>query len=81
LVLRGSGVTDAGLVHLKGLTDLEWLALDGRQVTDAGLDHLKGLTNLEHLRLYGTKVTEKGAASLQHVLPKAKIDYGPWPRP
>ena len=30
-------VTDAGLVHLSGLTKLEWLGLGGTQITDAGL--------------------------------------------
>jgi len=37
-------VTDAGLEHLKGLTNLLSLTLNGcYEVTDAGLEHLKGL--------------------------------------
>jgi len=32
--------TDAGLEHLKGLTQLEQLWLDGTQVTDAGVEKL-----------------------------------------
>ena len=42
-------VTDAGLVHLKALTDLLQLNLGGTQLTDAGLAHLSGLTNLQYL--------------------------------
>jgi len=37
-------VTDAGLVHLEGLTSLESLGLWSTEVTDAGLEHVKGLT-------------------------------------
>ena len=40
-------LTDAGLVHLKGLTKLEWLYLNNTQVANAGLVHLKGLTKPE----------------------------------
>ena len=34
-------VTDAGLVHLKGLTNLEKLYLNSTHVTDAGATELK----------------------------------------
>jgi len=34
-------VTDAGLVHLKGLTNLETLVLDETQVTSAGVAELQ----------------------------------------
>ena len=47
-------LTDAGLVHLKGLTSLQNITLP-KQITDAGLVHLKGLTNLQELSLGGTK--------------------------
>ena len=46
-------VTDAGLVHLKGLTHLKELWLTGSNVTDAGMAHLKELTaTLEKLHPY-----------------------------
>ena len=41
LDLTNTQVTDAGLVHLAGLTKLEELVLDGTQVTDAGVEELK----------------------------------------
>ena len=45
--LRGSQVSDAGLKHLKGLTQLQELNLNDTKVSDAGLQHLKGLTQLQ----------------------------------
>ena len=44
-------MTDAGLEHLKGLTNLQSLDLTFTKVTDAGLEHLKGLTKLQSLDL------------------------------
>ena len=34
-------ISDAGLVHLKGLTELQTLDLDSTQITDAGIADLK----------------------------------------
>ena len=64
-------VTDAGLVHLKDLTNLQSLSLANTQVTDAALVHLKGMTNLQSLSLADTQVTDaalvhlKGMTNLQ----------------
>jgi hypothetical protein len=38
-------VTDAGVEHLKELTQLQWLDLSDTQVTDAGVENLEGLTH------------------------------------
>ena len=66
-------VTDAGLVHLKGLTTLERLRLACTEVTDAGLVHLTGLTKLESLNLRDTQITGAGVADLKKALPKCSI--------
>jgi hypothetical protein len=76
LDLSDTAVTDAGLVHVKGLAKLEELELDGTEVTDAGLVHLKGLSNLRKLRLQGTQVTEQGAKKILQALPIEDY-YGP----
>ena len=64
-------ITDAGLNHLKNLTNLKELDISGsatnpnrRQITDGGLEPLKGLTNLERLSLSQTQITYAGLASL-----------------
>ena len=59
-------VTDAGLVHLKEMTNLESLELNEcPQVADAGLVHLKGFTNLQTLSIEGTQVTDAGLVHLK----------------
>jgi hypothetical protein len=63
--LRSTRVTDAGLVHLKGLTQLQGLDLNFTKVTDAGLVHLKGLTKLQVLYLWRTEVTDAGLVHLK----------------
>jgi hypothetical protein len=60
----GHQTTDAGLVHLKGLTQLRRLYLGDNDVSDAGLVHLRGLTNLKLLNLRGTQVTDAGLPHL-----------------
>ena len=70
--LRGTQVTDAGLVHLKGLTSLKELILSYTQITDARLLHLKGLTSLQRLGLDGTQVTDAG---LEHLKGLTGLEY------
>ena len=63
---RNSWITDAGLVHLKGLTKLKVLQLSGTQgITGPGLVHLKGLPNLKELMLNGTRITDAGLVHLK----------------
>jgi hypothetical protein len=66
-------VSDAGLPHVRGLTQLESLHLDNTQVTDAGLVHLWGLTQLQCLSIQETQVTEAGVAELKKALPNVQI--------
>ena len=51
LYLRGTRITDDGLIHLSGLTKLEKLDLAETGITDAGLVHLRGLSTLKKLYL------------------------------
>lgn len=63
------GITDEGLVHLKGLKNLEDLDLQGAGVTTAGLEHLRGLKKLKELWAPVDDVS-----SLQAALPKCQIN-------
>ena len=62
---RKREVTDAGLVHLSGLTSLQTLYLIDTQITDAGLVHLAGLTSLQTLILWSTQITGPGLVHLR----------------
>ncbi len=66
-------ITDAGLVHLAGLTSPQDLNLYGTQITDAGLVHLEGLTSLQTLHLFNTQITDAGLAKLRETLPNCQI--------
>ena len=68
--------TDAALVHLKRLTNLEWLSLGNTNVTDAGLVHVKGLTNLTNMYLYDTKITDAGLVHLKELTSLELLDLG-----
>jgi internalin A len=76
-------ITDAGLVHLAGLTNLTGLRLEDTKVSDRGLKHLERLTNLESINLDGTEVTDAGLVHLKKLpklssvrLPRGVTDAG-----
>ncbi|MFH1264983.1 MAG: hypothetical protein ABIK89_04605, partial [Planctomycetota bacterium] len=71
--LNNTQVSDAGLEHLKGLSNLSALYLIETQVTDAGLEHLKGLESLQQLHVHNTQVTDAGRAELRKARPKMTI--------
>jgi eukaryotic-like serine/threonine-protein kinase len=62
---RITGLSDAGLAHLEGLTGLTILYMDHSEVTDAGLARLKDLPVLTTLILDATPVTDDGLAHLE----------------
>lgn len=55
-----SKITDAGLVHLSGMTRLEWLDLTGCKITGRGLASLQEMTQLKRLCLGWTQVDDIG---------------------
>ena len=55
LDLYGSAVTDQGLAHLKGLTQLNMLMLVRTKAGDAGLAQLARMKALRVLSLQGTE--------------------------
>ena len=57
-------LTDVGLEHLKGMTELWQLNLYRTKITDAGLVHLKGMTNLRELTL-PNQITDAGLVHLK----------------
>ena len=72
LGLRGSDdVTDKGLMHLKGLTNLETLHMYQASLTDEGLACLKDMKNLNDLSI-GGNFTEHG---LKHLKELKSLEY------
>lgn len=59
-----SDITDAGMMPLSNLNDLQTLILTDTPIGDPGLRPLAGLTNLRELELNQTKITDAGLARL-----------------
>ncbi len=76
LELEGTNITDAGLVHLEGLTRLKRLSLINTVITNKGLVHLKGLTQLQVLDLSATKITDQGLAKLKGLVNLRELNLG-----
>ncbi len=64
LDLQGTQLTDSGLEHLKGLTNMDSLNLSSTQIGDAGLIHLSGFSSLTDLALSNTKISDEGLKHL-----------------
>jgi len=73
LGLGGVNITDAGLKHLGGFSNLTELYLSNTNVSDAGLEHLKSMTKLRTLGLNGTRVTPDGIRDIKKALPNTTI--------
>jgi hypothetical protein len=80
LDLRNTNVTDDGLRHLEGLSQIQQLTLGNDDlkhfpnlnrpispITDAGLIHLKGLNRLMNLHLDGLPITDAGLDALKEL--------------
>lgn len=70
-------ITDADLVHLKGMTNLKVLGLSRTKVTGPGLEHLEGLNRLYWLVLSGTQISDAGLEQLKG-LTKLRILWLNW---
>jgi len=64
LSLGRTSVTDAGLAHLAGCKNLEWLDLSLTAAGDEGLKSVAAAAGLKQLFLEGSKVTDAGLATL-----------------
>ncbi|CAN5148544.1 hypothetical protein BH09PSE6_BH09PSE6_08270 [soil metagenome] len=64
IVANDTGITDAGLAHLKGLAKLEVLHLAGTAITAAAADPLIRLRAVWQMDLSRTAITESGLLRL-----------------
>jgi internalin A len=73
LNLRGTKVTDAGLVHLAGLP-IETLDVGYSFFTDNGFDALVNLPKLKHLAVGGNKITDTGLNAVRLLTTLTELD-------
>ena len=69
-------ITDAGLVHLKGLVSLQDLSLAGPPVRDEGLAHLKGLKKLTVLPVPTPSVMPSRSCSIAARAARSFLESG-----
>jgi hypothetical protein len=68
ILWHADDITDAGIEHLKSLTNLECLWLCNSKVTDAGLKFLEGSTKLKRLTFCNQlKITDVGLQYIRHL--------------
>ncbi|QEG02243.1 Serine/threonine-protein kinase PknD [Stieleria maiorica] len=77
LYLAKTKVTDAGLEHLRSLTDLVRVDLASCKVNDEGLVHLHSLENLQAVGLNSTAVSPAGMETLSEALSHRAVIQGP----
>jgi len=78
-VLSSTGVTDAGVAHLKNLPNLRQLKLENTRITDDSVANLGSLSNLKELYIESTNISEEGSQRLKVALPGCAIHWDPAP--
>jgi hypothetical protein len=73
-MIRAKALTDAGLVHLSNLTNLQVLDLSSCPVTGPGLAHLAGMRRLSALVIRGAPLTDDGLAHLGKLISLRELD-------
>jgi serine/threonine protein kinase len=73
LDLGQTAVTDAGLIHLKGLDELAVLSLSSTQVRGPGLAQLKRLRKLTNLTLDATPIDDAGLKGVGDLTPLTSL--------
>jgi internalin A len=76
LYLDQSDITDDGILHLKGLSELNLLSLKETKITDSGLMALKYFPKIYELRLRQTKITDAGIVHLKSLPHLEILDLG-----
>jgi len=67
LKIWGQGISDAGMQHVRQLTNLNVLGLNDTRVTDDGISQLSGLKNLREVHLFRTAIGDKGMEVLSSI--------------
>jgi hypothetical protein len=76
LDISGTSVTDAGLLHLRSIRNLQKLFCLFTQLTDACIPAIAGLENLRELHIMDTEISDEGKQELRRRLPALRINPG-----
>ena len=71
LIIDGTKISDADLIHLADLKAIKYINLKNTPITDVGLVHIGKLQSLEFFYLNNTKITDEGLMALKD-LPNLK---------
>jgi len=71
LIIDGTKISDADLIHLADLKAIKYINLGNTSITDAGLVHIAKLQSLEYVYLNNAKITDEGLMFLKD-LPNLK---------
>jgi hypothetical protein len=76
LRLDGTGIADAGMVHLAGLTNLRELDLTYTNITDASMAQISRFVRLQDLRLTSTRITDAAVMHIANLKELRLLDLG-----
>jgi len=76
LAVNYEDITDSGLVHLEGLSNLRHLDLKFTGVTSKGLVHIENLKSLQYLDVCHTQVDDAGLRHLERLRNLRYLDLG-----
>ncbi|MFC1739414.1 leucine-rich repeat domain-containing protein, partial [Planctomycetota bacterium] len=65
IITEPLGLTDAGVAHLAGLTNMNRLTFGGPELTDKAFVYLEDMKKLDMLNVYGGNFTDEGLANLK----------------
>jgi beta-lactamase regulating signal transducer with metallopeptidase domain/Leucine-rich repeat (LRR) protein len=82
-IKKPMAISDTGMAHLVGLTNISRLTIGGPNLTDNGLKYLANMKNLDLLNIIGGKFTDKalrhleGLKTLRYLSIDAENDFSP----
>lgn len=73
VIRLSEGISDEGMTHLSGLSDLNSLSILSHKLTDVGLQQLRDLPALKTIEIHSKLVTDDGVASVKKRFPECEI--------
>jgi len=74
--LAWTSITDAGLVHLEGLAQLESLNLRETAIGNPAIKYIIRLPKLHSLNVSGTEINFSGVKGIANAMPQVDLRHG-----